>query len=165
MPKVCWILLQNLKLRYASNPHSHAIITCSDTNDLDLGGGPQDLKNWNSRRKRGECPINKTTKNFFIKIENNCKIYIVGDKLSFYKMRLLTSFFSYNTTGQFHGWMNTMGGCHNTTGQFHGGMNTMGGYHNTMGKYHGWMNTMGGCHLQYHGWINTKGGCHLQYHG
>ena len=65
---------------------------------------------------------------------------------------LLIVFFSYNTTGQFHGWM------HNTTGQFHVWMDTMSVCHNTMGKYHGLMNTMGGCHLQFHGWMNNMGG-------
>jgi len=54
---------------------------------MDFGvEAPQDLKNRNARIKRGEFPINKTTNNFFIKMENNCKSYIVADKLSFYKM-------------------------------------------------------------------------------
>jgi len=29
-----------LKLKYSSNPHSHGIITCSNTTDPDLGGRP-----------------------------------------------------------------------------------------------------------------------------
>ena len=53
------------------------------------------------------------------------------------------AFFGYDTTGKFHGWVNTMGWFHL--------------------QYHGWMNTMGGCHLQYHGWMNTMGECHLPF--
>ena len=82
---------KKLRLKYAWNPHSHGIVTCSDTTDPDLGRrpprserlkwivggetpqdlktwigswgkGPQDLITWIARRKIGEFPINKTTK-------------------------------------------------------------------------------------------------------
>ena len=78
--------------------------------------------------------MNKTTKIFFIKTENSCKIYIVADKLSFYKMRLVTySIFQL----QYHGsipWVN----------EYHGQIPWV-------NEYHGWVNTMGGSRLQYHG--------------
>ena len=95
---------------------------------------PQDLKIWNSRRKRGDCLINKTTNNFFIKTENNCKSYIVTDKLSFYKMWLVTySIFqlqyhrSIPWVNEYHGWMsltipwvNSMGGWITWVDEYHG---------------------------------------------
>jgi len=58
---------------------------------MDLGGeAPKIYKIEIAKRKRGECPINKTTKKLFIKTYNNCKDYIVVDNLCFYKMQLVT---------------------------------------------------------------------------
>jgi len=54
---------------------------------MDLeGGGLKDLKDCNAKKKRREHTINKSTKIFFIKTDNNCKGYIVVENLSFYKM-------------------------------------------------------------------------------
>ena len=125
-----------------------------------FGGDPHDLKDWNSRRKRGECLINKTTKNFLIKIDNNCKDYIVVDLMFFYKMW----FVSYNIfqlhyhgsipwVNEYHGWISQYHGKIPWVNECHGWMSLtipwVDATFNTMGKFYGWMNTMGWCHFPF----------------
>jgi len=51
-----------------------------------LGERPSRFEKLKCQKKRGEYTITKPQINFFIKIDNNCKGYIVVDNLSFYKI-------------------------------------------------------------------------------
>ena len=166
--KVCWILLKILKLIYASNTHSHGIITCSNTTDPDLGGGPQDLKHWNGSsggrpprsekllEEKGEnAPKIKPQRIFLLKWRIIVRATLWWKKLSFYKMWLVTySIFQL----QYHGsipWVDVTIPRVNSMGEWIPWVDVTTPWENTMGEWIPWVdvtyNTMGGCHLQYHG--------------
>ena len=133
-----------------------------------LGGGPQNLKNWNGscggrpprykrlkfQNKRGENTIKKITKNFLLLLKQRIivRATLWWTICPFTKCDLLLiAFFCYNIMGKFHGCVNTMGEW----------VPWVDDTHNTMGKFHGWINNMEG----WMPWVDATYNTMDKYHG
>ena len=163
MLEFCWILLQNFKLKYASNPHSHRIITCSNTTDLDLNKNATKYRDNHIHKDSVEIILHFINGKYWNMLTTGNRNKPVRAMVAYLweemwrqhaselfwtvkatlwrticpltKCDLLLIVFSrYNTMGQFHGWIL----------QYHGRMPFTIPWVNSMGRWIIWVD-------EYHG--------------